>query len=62
MGKIGEAFWAVLKSVVAWLGIAIGHAVTSITLSGVVLVLTGAFTASQLYWGWRKYLREAEEQ
>jgi hypothetical protein len=58
MERNGEAWVAIAKGSVAWLGLCVGHAISNITLSGVALVITAAYGASQLYWGWRRYFRE----
>ena len=56
-----ETGMAWLKVALAWLGVALsrlGVFIGSIELSKVLLVLTIAFTAFQLYVGWWKWRRE----
>lgn len=52
-----ETWWAVAKNAFAWICAVIG----SMTASQVAIYLAIAFTASQLYWGWSRYLREKDD-
>ncbi|RKE36632.1 hypothetical protein B0G76_2834 [Paraburkholderia sp. BL23I1N1] len=49
MDNYKDALVAALKTVPAWLGLAIGHAIDSITLSGIALIASTVYSVVQTY-------------
>ncbi|WP_213308150.1 hypothetical protein [Paraburkholderia sacchari] len=44
-----ESTLVILKNLVAWLGVAAGHAISSITLSNLALIVTSVYGALSAY-------------
>jgi hypothetical protein len=58
MERNAEGWLALAKQVISWLLVALG----SLTAAKVAMYLAIFFTASQLYWGWRRYFRETSNE
>lgn len=60
MENYKEALGSVLKVAAAWLGVALGHAIDSITLSGIALVASTIYSVVQTVVTIRRERRERQ--
>lgn len=58
MQNNNDTWWAIAKGAFVWVCVLIGN----LNASQVAIYLAILFTGSQLYWGWRKHLKELREE